>query len=148
MKRFNEVIKVEVSIDAIADKLLNEFAEDYKHKEIVTEAIIGNMMRNTNQISQLFNALNGYTNDVDFEVGDEIICEDNYWGYVIEEGSDEPVQRHIPVGECFVKEIDLYRGNDKILVEFTALDREGVTKTRKEWVNHMKCSRVSLKKKS
>lgn len=73
MQKFTEVIKVEVEVESIHQQLLSTFPEDYKHKEILAHAIIGSSL-SANKLGFIYNALNGYSSEIDFNVGDEIIC--------------------------------------------------------------------------
>jgi hypothetical protein len=74
MKKFNKVIQVEVSVDTIAEKLLETMAPDFKHREQVVEAIIGAMVEHEelHKIAPLYNALNGFSNDINFKAGDKV----------------------------------------------------------------------------
>lgn len=58
MKKFNQVIKIEVQVDAIANQLLNMFKEDVTYRESVVENIIG-VHINENRVAHLYNAING-----------------------------------------------------------------------------------------
>ena len=73
LPKFDQVITIEVSVASIYDKLVSTFPEDYKHKEALAHAIIGTTKDN-GSIAHIYNALNGYTNAIDFQIGDEIDC--------------------------------------------------------------------------
>jgi hypothetical protein len=140
MKKFNKTIKVEVSVDSIAEQLLSNFHEDFKHREMVAETIIGNALEGGKRImlSQIYNSLNGYTNGVDFKVGDHVICSHEQYLY------DEKGNRnHRAIGECGVLEIDVYR-EDKVKVGFQSINSKGTEQTDYSWVHHTKCSKLDL----
>lgn len=141
---FNEVIKIEVEVQSIYEKLLATFPEDYKHKEILSHAIIG--AANTHGgIGYIYNALSGFTNEIDFKVGDVVLCTEQERNEFIE--GDDVMVRHrktksVEIGKCVIKEINLYK-SDKILVEFTEAynyDDSG-TRTTTSWVSHKNCTK-------
>ena len=151
MKKFNQTISVEVEVDAIADQLLSNFQKDYKHKEIVTEAIIGNAINSKGPaISQIYSALNGYDNTIDFAVGNLVHCTEKIYGYerVAEPVSDDDKpqleEKYVEMGECEVKEIDLYR-RDKLYVLYQKTDRNGNIREDTRWVNHKNCQKLQIK---
>ena len=139
MKKFNKEITVTVSIDSIAQNLLEQFPEDYKHREIVTEAIIGSCQDNENALSNIYNTLNGYPCDVDFAVGDHVICTDYYWGYP--DGKADESTR-VDNGPATVLEIDPFKAKNKIRISYDKYTKDGV-KEDTTWVNHQKCTKVN-----
>jgi hypothetical protein len=68
LKKFDKSIKIEVSVDLIASKLLKEFKENSPHKEIITNQVIGNLLEE-DRLTGLYNALNGWEDVLNFEVG-------------------------------------------------------------------------------
>lgn len=152
LPKFTETIKIEVDIQSIHEKLMDTFPDDYKHKEILSHAIIGSAVENDSLV-YVYNALNGYTNDVDFKVGDLIVCteeerRDRY-------DANEPVvqsphdgdykpnwkYRDVEIKECRVVEINWYKRN-KLKVEFQSYDRySGELVDTQTWVNHKKCTK-------
>jgi hypothetical protein len=158
MKQFTEIIKIEVEVQGIADLLLKQFPEDYKHRELVTEAIIATASGN-NTIGYIYNALCGFTPDINFQVGDKVVCTDHGRRVnIFEEQTTNPgmtgeeIKNMKPVfktsdseriGVCEIIEIDLYRG-DKLKVKF--MQDAYRSKEQEEsyaWVNHKKCERVA-----
>lgn len=144
MKTFNTTIRVEIELDSIAQKLLSEFPEDYKHKELVTETIIGNAYQNGG-IDQLYNALNGYTNDVDFKEGDMVTvdgdtivsyspCDDDD-----NSGKKAKSERYPLVGK--VMEVNIYKHN-KLLVEYKYMNSSLREVTNDIWVDHKSCTKI------
>ena len=103
LKKFNTVIKVEVSVDSIAEQLLSFMKPEEKHKELVTETIIGTLLHE-NRVGILYNALNGYTNEINFKEGDKIICTEIVNDYLI----DNTTKTYRKIGPCTVKEKNLY----------------------------------------
>lgn len=134
MKQFNRVIKVEVSVDTIAQQLLNNMSPDFKHREMVTEAIVSRMLQN-DSVGYLYNALNGYPATINFEVGEVIMCEfHDRW---IDEDKENGISRDWKeIVQCTIDEIDPYADN-KIKVIF---DNNG--KIQERWVSHLKCSKI------
>ena len=81
MKQFNQVITVEVSVDSIAQQLLKTFSSEFKHADALAETIVSTSL-DKGTISFLYNSLNGYSNDINFKVGDMITCSESTYGYV------------------------------------------------------------------
>ena len=76
MKRFNQEVNISISVDSIAQKMLESMDQYFRYKENVVEAVISSMLH-SGDIHYIFNALNGYTNDIDFKVGDYVYCQPN-----------------------------------------------------------------------
>jgi hypothetical protein len=148
MKKFTEVINIEVPVQSIAELLLNNLHPDFRHKEIVAESIVGRMM-NDNSLGYLYNALNGYPCNIDFEVGDEVYSEQSnlrvygYW-------TAESIERNDTVMEAIyagrVVEINPYK-NAKLRIEFEVPNKKGGFDTKSEWVNHKYWNRRVLVEK-
>lgn len=141
MKKFNQVITVEVSVDSIAEQLLKTMNPEFQHAEMLTEAIIGTAL-DKGTVGYIYNSLNGYTNDIDFKVGDVITCTEQTYGYVPDsEDNTTYTEKRMPIGECKVIEINVYR-DDKLLVEFSKRNSKGEFTTKQTWVYHKNCSGI------
>lgn len=149
LSKFDQVISIEVSVDSIYQKLMGTFPEDYKHKEILSHAIVGGAVQNGG-IAYVYNALNGYTNDVDFQVGDLIISKSN--DRKIYKIINEPVEigkkpkydwDWQEIGECEVIEINMY-ATSKLHVKFMEAQENGEMREKKCWIDHKKCTKVQL----
>lgn len=146
MKKFNKVITVEVSVDTIAEQMLANLKDDFKHRELVTETIIGSAI-NKGGISFIYNALNGYTNEIDFAVGNVLHCSETYYanyslddnGAVVDKGN------YVEIGNCRVVEIDIWK-DKKLNVEFAVICKDKskgfCAITRTTWVNHLTCNKT------
>lgn len=146
MKKFNKVIKVEVNIDSIAEKLLATFSPDFAHKELLTEAIIGSAYEK-NGLGYVYNALNGFTNDIDFKVGQVVVCTDTYYGYKLADDGVSFTQGYIsltdiPFEHCIIEEINVY-SDKKIKLFWQGMDSKGKDKLYDKWVSHLDCSGIS-----
>ena len=142
MKKFNKIITVEVSVDSIAEQLLATMSPDFKHRELVTEAIIGTGV-DKSTLSYVYNALNGFSPEIDFKVGDMVISEHTEWMYPTEESRTKRNSVSVAIGECKVIAIDLYT-KDKLKVEYVHQNIEGKTEPKTTWVNHSKCSKIPV----
>jgi len=145
---FNQTISIEVSLDDIYRKLMGTFPEDYKHKEILSHAIVGSAME-YGGIGFIYNALNGYTNDVDFKVGDIVVCtsqDRKVYTSVTEEGK-RPDWNWRAIGDCQVIEINMYK-RSKLRVEFQQINSEGKSEVTSAWVDHKKCTKQAQEKVS
>lgn len=161
---FTEVIKIEVEVNAIFEKLLSQFPEDYKHRENVAHAIVGSAVTN-GSIGYIYNALNGYTNDIDFKIGDHVYCtaKERYERYDAnlenERGESSILQsevnttalgykpnwkrRSVEIQRCEVVDINLY-ADKKLKVRFTTAGYSGDDQQTIEWVNHKDCTHWHL----
>ena len=157
LHEFKNVIKIEVEVNSIYEKLKAEFPEDYKHRELLAHAIIGNAEENGG-LTTIYNALNGFDQTINFEIGDAIICTEDYKSERYDaNGEDEngimletPVINEMPnwkfrsaeVGSCKIVDINIYKMS-KIKIEFYShgrYDKSPVLKT--EWVNHKTCTKI------
>lgn len=158
MKTFNKLIKIEVSVDDIAQKLLATFPADYIHKEMLTETIIGTSL-NSSKISYIYNALNGYSADIDFQVGDRVFCGseerrvNKFVDEQVPEGELNPNWKpkrvfktydNVAIEECEVVEIDLYSDN-KLKVRYLQDEYRSEERTDEQetWVNHRTCTKLA-----
>lgn len=133
MKKFNQVITVEVSVDSIADLLLSSFKEDFKYKEATVEAIIGSAL-NSKKIGYIFNSLNGYSNDINYIVGETVNCSKQ-----VSVRKEVGVERsYQAIGECKIISIDLYAEN-KLEVEYNSYTQNGELVKDSLFVNHETC---------
>jgi len=164
MPPFNKTISIEVDVDMINRKFLDLLPEDYKHREVLSHAVIGSAVEKGN-IGYIYNALNGYDNSIDFKEGDRVICTETerveYYD-ANKEGEDGTLvigwvdphpddaiykpdwkTRSVIIGECIVKSINLY-ASDKLQVEFATAHhyKPGVMKQVIRQVNHKNCTRV------
>jgi hypothetical protein len=165
MPAFNTTIQVEVSVDAMFQKLLDLLPVDYKHREVLAHAIIGSAVEKGN-ITYVYAALNGYTNDIDFEKDQEVVCStrEAYEWYdnnkEDKEGNlkvldQDPTSsdykpdwksRRREIGKCTIKEINLYADN-KLTVEYETEDQYDRGRGKKKLttvVNHKNCTRVPM----
>jgi hypothetical protein len=126
MKKFNQVIKIEVSVDAIADQLLSNISVDFKHRDSLVEVIIGNALQNNIAMTQMYNALNGHSNDIDFKIGEAVTCTETEWS-----GDKRQV-----IGCCTIININLHSA-EKLEVSFI----NSVGKKTSKWVKHTSCGK-------
>jgi hypothetical protein len=143
MKQFNKVITVEVSVDTIANQLLDSMSMDFKHRELVAESIIGRML-NDNSLTFLYNSLNGYACDINFEKGDDLCANDggfSEYGYWTPESIEQNNSVMQYIKSVQVVEVDVYRDN-KLLVEYYVPNKEGINVRNTKWVNHTRWSKI------
>jgi hypothetical protein len=141
MKRFNEEIQVTVSVDSIADTLLNTMNPEFKHAELVVESLIGRMLAEDVQgISRLYNALNGFIDGVNFNVGDKIYITDlNKYSYWSKNEEGEFTRSSKDVTDVTVVDINV-NANHKIKISYLLYNHKGQPIETTEWVNHTRCS--------
>lgn len=147
MKSFNKIITVQVSVDSIAQQLLGAMSPDFKHSEMVTEAIVGTLL-DRDRLGVLYNTLNGFSVKINFELGDEIIPSPEkspfkvyaYW-------TPESIQAESTVlGEVkLAKVIEINEYADKKLrIEFDAPQKDGTIAKEERWVNHLDWDRIPV----
>lgn len=143
MKSFNQVITVQVSVDSIANQLLEAMNPEFKHRELVTEAVIGRMM-NDNSLSYLYNSLNGYNNSIDFQIGDEVSSVNGFraYGYWTPESIEKNDTVYGSVKNGKVVEINEY-ADKKIKIEYQIPTKTGDFTTQFQWVDHKEWNKVA-----
>lgn len=164
LPRFTDSIRIEIPIESIYKRLLATFPTDYKHRETLSHAIIGSAVSVSNGgVGYIYNALAGFTNNVDFKVGDKMMCtvKERYERYDANlEGEDgTPLAelaetsgggkpnwkyREIMIGACEVIEINLY-SSLKLKVRFKSwgkYDERPVDKTM--WVTMDTCEFIPV----
>lgn len=139
MKLFNQEITVTVSVDTIAQNLLSKMGADEKHAELLTETIVGNLLNSKIGISQLYNALNGYTNEINFKVGEEVISKERISTYVSKNGAYE--HDYINMEECVIEEIDTYK-QENLHVKYNSTNNRGEIVSKTMWIRHTNCSKL------
>jgi len=66
MKKFNEIISVEVLVDSIANKLLQTMDKENPHAELITETTIG-LLLHRGGLGFLLQSLNGWKEEINIE---------------------------------------------------------------------------------
>jgi hypothetical protein len=144
MKRFNKTIGIEIAIDMIAKHVLDAMSPDFKHREILTEAIISTGMH-SGTLGHVLGAATGYKMELNYEVGDEIICSEKGRTSSIRRGDDGIMTEYekVTIGLCTVVEIDTYRPSKMVCVKF---EQDHWHSDRKEevkmWVDHLSCDKT------
>jgi hypothetical protein len=129
MKQFNQTITVEVSVDSIAQDLLNTMSPDAKHREIITEAVIATALQK-DTLGYIYNALNGHLPYINFNVGDEVMCSASF--YI---GGER-----IPIGQATVLEVNPY-SSEQLYISYGYFDSDGKPREGKRWVGMQYCDR-------
>lgn len=144
MKKFNKIISIEVQVDSIAQLLLDNLNPEFKHKEIVAEAIVGRMM-NDGSLSFLYNSLNGYPCDINFKIGDELITESplRVYGHWTPESIEKNDTVYGNVSQVKICDINPYADN-KLCIEYQVPNRKGELVRQTQWVNHLNWSKIPV----
>lgn len=139
MKKFNKTIKIEVSVDAVANKLLAQFKDNYAHAELMTETIIGTAM-DSGKLPQIASALLGVSCNINFDVGQIISCSlviQDYKKSLMRGDKDlKWDSRRIGVSEII--EIDEHRKHP-ILIEYNVVDIDGKELTERRRIPLNQC---------
>lgn len=134
MKKFNKVIVVEVQVDRIAEQLLGSFEKSFPHSDIVSEAIIGNLLNTPNGLSDLWNTLLGNVLDIDFKPGQHVETDISTYDWAEEKNHSTPRK----IGVAMIKEIDLYKV-EQICLNFNTIDKTGKMVTGEKWIKKTDC---------
>jgi hypothetical protein len=137
MKSFDKVIKIEIAANQIAKMLLANMNPEFKHAEIVVESIIGSA--NDVALGMIYNSLNGYKEEINFEVGDIVQPKDlsdyGYW--------DGEKQSREDIKSATIIEIDVYK-EDKLKVSYEKPIQDGSIRVEKTWISHRRCSKIAV----
>lgn len=163
LPRFEQEISIVLPVEMIYRKMLETLPVEYKHRETLAHAIIGSTVGN-GKVAYIYNALAGFTNEIDFQIGDRVACtskdRQESYDYNLEssDGEEKPAGieikerdgtaykpnwsvRDVAIGDCEVVEIDMY-SDKKLKVQFIQDKRyNGGKETVTEWVNHKTCQR-------
>ena len=107
------------------------FNKDEKHAELLTEAIISTSL-DKKTIGSIYNAVNGYTGDINFKEGDRVMC--NASDYFKAPGIVSASTQKI--GECTVIEIEQFKTRP-LKVQYLTDDGYNTI-----WVSLASCSKV------
>lgn len=143
MKKFNKEITVSVSVDAIAGELLEGMHPEFKHRELVAEAMIATSL-DKGTIGHLYSALHGHLPDINFKVDDVVICKREANMYVREGSVDEPIswkRKYQVIGECKVIEVNPFADRE-ILIEYNKRNDEGADVMEQMWVDKNDCKTI------
>ena len=126
LKKFNQSIQITIEVDQIAKMLLSKMGADATHKELIVETVIGSMMHSPKGLTPLYNSLNGWENELDFQEGQEVMvkyrdlcCPWAHEAYRID--------KYDMLVKCKIGSIDVFRGRE-IELEYIYLNEEGKEK--------------------
>lgn len=134
LNKFNKDIQVTISVDSIAKNLAEKISKEFQHANLLVNVIIGQALSNERMqdISRIYNAMNGWIDELDFRIGQQLFCKDDIYDYLFKpDGS-----RH-DMGPCKIVAIDPLRDRAQIQVEYQHFERRrGVIEqeTRTVWV--------------
>lgn len=141
MKSFDKVIKIEVEANHIANLLLGNMNPEFAHAVSTVEAIIGSS--SDHSLAMMYNALNGFSPEIDFQVGDVVKVKDlKVYGYWTQESinNGNSVREQVPSAKII--EIDVY-STEKVKLEYTTPTVNGGNKIETTWVSHLRCSELA-----
>ena len=133
MKKFNQTITIEVSVNSIAQNLLGKMDKSTVNADSIVETLMEIVP--LEKMQYLHNVLNGFTNEIDVKVGEMFYCNHKLYhpNHPIVKENDLK-DKYIEIGNCVVTNINLYT-KDKVEVEYEFWSRDGIQKER-FWVNH------------
>lgn len=132
LKSFNQTISIEVSIDSIAQKMASMMNPEDPHTNLLVNVVVGQAVANsrTLDLGRIFNAMNGHVDRLDFEVGQELFCEEDVHSYLFSKGGS----RH-KIGPCKILTVDPLKDGDTIKVEYTTMNYNGKVVQDQRWVS-------------
>lgn len=144
MKNFNEVITVEISVDSIANMLLEQINPEFKHRELLVESVVGRALsKDKATLGLLYNSLNGHKSEIDFTVGDIVKPSDlRVYGFWTPESITKKDTVYGVIEEATVIQIDVY-ADDKLLIAFDVPKSDGTTRKETKWVRHTTCNKIA-----
>lgn len=136
MQKFKETIQIEISVNSIANTLLANMSPEFPHAELVVETIIARALASDKaSLSMLYNSLNGFTQEVDFNIGD-VIVPSSLYAYGYWNGAKD--QKREKILQAEVMDIDIYRDN-KLKVSYLVPQSDGTNKVSTDWISHIDC---------
>ena len=139
MRKFNQTISIEVEVDSIANQLLNTINPEFKHREPMVEAIIGTALLNSESLSHIYNAMNGYLPELNYKIGDVLNCTATTYMYVSEQSRIKQDSERAPLGRVTVIDINPY-SKSPLLVEFDYHRIDGTVRRDTAWVKMKDCT--------
>ncbi len=139
MRKFNQTISIEIEVDTIASQLLNTINPEFKHREPVVEAIIGTALNNKETLSHIYNAMNGHLPEINYKVGDVILCKSSTYMYLSEQSRAKGDSERSELGKCVIVDINPYR-TEPLCVEYDFYHSDGSVTRDTRWVAMRYCS--------
>lgn len=142
MKRFNKKVRVDIDVDAVAQKLLSVLHPDYENRENLTEAIISFSL-DKDTVAELYTAMNGYVPTSDFNIGDTVLCTHVTYQFKTEESREKRDSQPAELGVSTVVDTNLY-SRTPLQVEYDYHQRDGSTCKQKAWVSADTCRHTAV----
>lgn len=140
MKQFNQSIQIEISVDSIANQLLDQFKDDFKHREIVVEAIIGRALaEDKNALGIIYNSLGGFKREVNYQIGENVATESLY-AYAYWNGESHSRGE---IKSAMVVKVDPYASRP-IKVQYEVPKKDGTWNLETEWVTMDQVSKIPV----
>lgn len=122
-----------MSVDVIAQAFLKTLKEDNPHRELIAEAVIGTAVEGHSAvIGTIVGALSGWIEEINIEVDKVYGINPKHLNFY---GMDEnPTNELYPV---LVTEVNKYKPEDKVRVDYSYTDRSGRERKEHTWVSHL-----------
>jgi len=135
MKKFNEIITVEVEVDTIATMLLDSMSSESKHKELIVEAIIGRYIsEDKSGLGHVYSALHGVKYELNFKVGETIQTPNCYaYGFWEQQDIDNNNSSRVAIQKAKIVEIREY-ANAPLKIQYEVPNKKKELETRTEWI--------------
>lgn len=142
LKEYKEVIKVEISVNDIADELLSKMNPENNGNELIVETLIDNLRHSPEGLGQLYNSLYGRATNIDFKVGDIVECSRQTYAYRTEKDINSNKTSYDELGVVKILEVDM-AATEKVRVEYHVYNNQGVPLKQEMWVKHTTLNHTS-----
>lgn len=141
MKRFNEIITLQVEVDTIADKLLTSLDRENPHAELIAETTVG-LLLHRGGLGMLYQSLNGWKLEINIEVGTKYLIPVKTLTLVRYDTERNQTNLQLSVDdmiEVTAKEVQPYRDSREKILVTVQYYRESYPEiyTAEVWVNHL-----------
>jgi hypothetical protein len=131
MKQFNKSIRIEISLDSIANRLLDMMkTENNPNAELVVETIIGSLQGDGQKMGMLYNSMVGWSNELAYQVGENVLV---HRDHIREYRMHADCPYELPTT---IEEIDIYRGEKNVKVNYQYLHEDNTWHNSSEWIAH------------
>lgn len=131
-----------VSVDQIADRLLDKISDGFPNREHLVESIIGTALEH-NTVNLIYTPLMGFSNVPEgLSVGDSVNSTKAIHSYVYNEEKMKWISEYNGIENATILEINPFRGEDNIMIEIYFNNAEGQQKKDSIWVSHLTLTKI------
>lgn len=143
MKKFQKTVNIRMSVDVIAETLLEKIDTKFENREKIVECVITTLLQEEDALSYLYNTL---TNNMTFsnsQIGDKMFCHHEVWMHKTEESKTTGKATKSIIGECIVIDENPYQ-EANLLVSYDYYTHSGNIREETQWVSSEMCSKSEI----